>query len=77
MDHVQDDEALTAWFQANNTCPDCGGSSFGSGPEGGMSQNIRCENAECGSQYNIATIQGHILFAQRIHWQHPRQKTIH
>lgn len=74
---IVDDQALTAWFQTNKTCPDCGGSRFLDGPRGGMSRNIRCENVACGSQYNVAAIQGHVLFAQRIHWEQPTRKTMH
>ncbi|MCS4089199.1 hypothetical protein FHT76_000788 [Rhizobium sp. BK176] len=74
---IVDDESITAWFQAHNSCPDCGGARFVDGPKGGMSRNIRCENAACGSQYNVAAVQGHVLFAQRIHWEHSGKRTIH
>jgi hypothetical protein len=74
---IADHEDITTWFQANKTCPDCGGSRFIDGPRGGMSKNIRCENAACGSQFNVAAIQGHVLFAQRIHWEKPAKRTIH
>ena len=33
-----------------NRCPDCGGEKFLAGPEGGLSQNIKCAN--CGSEFN-------------------------
>lgn len=74
---ILDDQTLTAWFQANQACPDCGGLQFVDGPQGGLSKNIRCANLLCSSQYNVAQIQGHVLFAQRIHWQHPAQRSLH
>lgn len=72
-----DDSALTDWFQNRWTCPDCGGSSFVDGPRGGMSQNIRCENLLCSSQYNVVRIQRHVLFVQRIHFEHPTHRSLH
>jgi hypothetical protein len=41
-------------------CPDCGHSEFLAGPEGGCSQNIKCNN--CGSKFNICPP----FFAERI-----------
>ena len=32
-------------------CPDCGGKKFLAGPEGGLTQNIKC--AACGSEFNF------------------------
>lgn len=43
-------------------CPDCGGTSFLSGPCGGCSENIKCANPECGSEFNICPP----YFAERI-----------
>jgi len=37
------------WLNERGQCPDCQGKLFNSGPEGGMSMNIRC--AECGSKF--------------------------
>lgn len=37
-----------------HVCPDCGGDSFSMGPQGGMSQNIKCSNLECGSEFSVA-----------------------
>lgn len=34
-------------------CPDCGGSGFLAGPCGGLSQNIKCANPQCGSRFNV------------------------
>ena len=31
-------------------CPDCGGKKFLAGPEGGLTQNIKC--ATCGAAFN-------------------------
>lgn len=41
-------------------CPDCGGVSFYQGPEGGMSQNIKC--ITCGNKFNVCAP----FFAERI-----------
>src|SRR5271154_985542 len=37
-----------------HVCPDCGGNKFTMGPSGGMSQNIKCSNLECGSEFCAA-----------------------
>ena len=42
------------------TCPDCGGLSFYPGPEGGLSQNLKC--VTCGSSFNVCAP----FFAERI-----------
>lgn len=68
---------LTAWFQSSRTCPDCGGSAFFEGPRGGISQNIRCAKAVCGSEFNVAQHDGHLLFAQRIRCEQRPQPTLH
>lgn len=36
-----------------NTCPDCGVGPLYAGPEAGMSQNIYCNDADCGSRFNV------------------------
>ena len=36
-----------------NGCLDCGCKDFLQGPSGGMAQNVKCANDECGSKYNI------------------------
>jgi len=33
-------------------CPDCGHDEFLAGPRGGMAQNFKCANPECGSRFN-------------------------
>ncbi len=38
----------------DHTCPDCGGEEFNMGPQGGMSQHIKCSNVECGSEFCVA-----------------------
>jgi hypothetical protein len=35
-----------------NVCPDCEHEGFLGGPCGGMAQNIKCANDECGSRFN-------------------------
>lgn len=37
-----------------HACPDCGGTEFNMGPQGSMSQNIKCSNPECGSEFCAA-----------------------
>lgn len=37
-----------------HVCPDCGGDTFSMGPQGGMCQNIKCCNPDCGSEFNLA-----------------------
>jgi hypothetical protein len=34
------------------SCPDCGSAGFLAGPRGGMAQNFKCGNEECGSRFN-------------------------
>ena len=34
-------------------CVDCGCKDFLEGPSGGIAQNVKCANDECGSKYNI------------------------
>lgn len=46
----------------DHICPDCGGDSFTMGPQCGMSQNIKCSNLECGSEFTVAPFEdGHWL----------------
>jgi len=51
------DEELNKIFYKSNpgkyTCPDCKGTSFLKGPEGGLSINIKCANLDCGSKFNV------------------------
>ena len=53
-----------------HVCPDCGGDKFNMGPSGGMSQNIKCSNMECGSEFCVAPFEdgqfyGEPFFAKR------------
>lgn len=43
---------------AKGRCPDCGNKGFWDGPEGGMSQNIFCQNARCRSGFNVTQVLG-------------------
>lgn len=77
LQNVEDEAELTAWFQSSRTCPDCGGSAFFEGPRGGLSQNIRCAEAVCASEFNVAQHDGHLLFAQRIRCEQRPGPTLH
>ena len=33
-------------------CPDCSGIGFLGGPSGGLCQNFKCANPQCGSRFN-------------------------
>lgn len=57
---------LTAWFARTGRCPDCGGEEFIDGPRGGLSRNMKCATAWCGSEYNIARYEGRIFHVDRI-----------
>jgi hypothetical protein len=50
-------------------CPDCQGREFYFGPHGGVSQNIKCVNPECNSEFCVAPFDdgwcGTPLFAER------------
>src|SRR5580658_4863552 len=52
-----------------HVCPDCGGDKFTTGPSGGMSQNIKCSNLECGSEFCVAPFEdgwlGEPMFVKR------------
>lgn len=37
----------------NNQCPDCKKFGFLAGPRGGLAQNVKCANRECGSRFNV------------------------
>jgi hypothetical protein len=37
----------------DHKCPDCCGEKFNMGPQGGASQNIKCSNPECGSEFCV------------------------
>lgn len=34
-------------------CPDCGGTQFLAGSSAGYSEDVRCANPECGSEFNV------------------------
>jgi hypothetical protein len=38
----------------SHMCPDCDCDKFTMGPQGGMCQNIKCANPDCGSEFNVA-----------------------
>jgi hypothetical protein len=50
---IQSDDPLAQALLYDNQCPDCKGKEFFDGPSGGMSQNIKCANQECGSEFCI------------------------
>lgn len=72
-----DNKSVTDWFNEHRSCPDCGGYQFLEGPKGGICQNIECGNRECGSRYNVAMLQGHVLFAHRILEATSSGRTLH
>ena len=45
-------------------CPICSGERFRRGPAGGRSVNIEC--ASCGARFNVCSIGGELILAQRI-----------
>jgi DNA-directed RNA polymerase subunit RPC12/RpoP len=49
-------------------CSDCGSKNFYGGPEGGLSQNVKC--VDCGSEFNVTWFYGRIISVERIR-QHP------
>ncbi len=58
---TQNGDRLTDYecsFIERNTCPDCKGTGFYKGPQGGMCTNIRCANKDCESEFNIAQMFG-------------------
>lgn len=55
-----------------NTCPDCQQTGFLEGPHGGMSVNIMCANPVCGSEFNVASYDGKIVFCDRISSPSPK-----
>ena len=48
------DDALYQALYVRHECPDCSGEKFTMGPQGGMCQNIKCANDQCGSEFNLA-----------------------
>lgn len=75
--HLQDRDDLTAWFEANASCPDCGSTDFLEGPRGGIAQNVRCGNSACGAWFNTAVVGGHFLFVHRINSDGDDERTLH
>jgi len=64
-------DELRHWFSTRHRCPDCGEAEFLEGPTGGISQNIKCANDACGSEFNMAAVGGQLLFAERIRQDGP------
>lgn len=59
---ITQDEAnyiKVAILQKKPECPDCGMGYFLAGPEGGMSQNVRCEH--CDAEFNITVWYGSVI----------------
>jgi hypothetical protein len=55
-EHLTQDEH--DFVEKNRRCPDCETGQFLLGPEGGNSQNVRCDNPECGSEFNFMGVFG-------------------
>lgn len=60
---------LTEWERGfiqrtRGKCPDCEVGEMYQGPRGGLSVNVRC--GSCSAKFNLAVVNGQVLFAQRI-----------
>lgn len=42
------------WDYQRHGCPNCGSHAFMQGPQGACSENIKCGNTACGSEFNMA-----------------------
>lgn len=75
---TQNLESLTAYekefLETRKNCPDCETGSLKEGPHGAASINWYCQNPDCGSMFNMATVGDHIVFAQRISMPSPKKK---
>lgn len=47
-------------------CPDCNYRGFVLGPRGGEAINIECGNTACRARFNVVTLSGDVIFAERI-----------
>jgi hypothetical protein len=61
---------ISGLAQGYVTCPDCEQGGLLSGPSGGMSQNVMCEN--CESEFNLTFVGEQCIFAERISNAGPR-----
>ena len=68
------DEQRVKTYVLTDICPDCGGKGFYEGPSGGMSQNIICMNATCGSRFNTT---GPLGLVERISSPSPLAASAH
>ena len=57
-------DPLTDTLYNRKACPDCGGIVFLMGPQGGFSQNIKCDNAECGSEFCVGPFEDGTWFGE-------------
>ncbi len=50
---MNDQELATKLFggEEDIVCPDCGGTEFFAGPQGGFSENVKCK--KCGAEFNV------------------------
>jgi hypothetical protein len=65
-----------------HACPDCNGDKFSMGPQGGMCQNIKCSNPDCGSEFNLAPFEdgqwlGEPFLVKRIDRSEPESLAIY
>jgi hypothetical protein len=71
------DPVFAALTSHSPHCPDCGGDMFLMGPHGGASQNIKCADTNCGSEFNCAPFDedwcGVPFMAERISQPRPLQ----
>ena len=53
-------------INTHHTCPDCAVGQLLHGPHGGMSINVKCDNAECRHEFSIAFFQRHAVGGERL-----------
>ena len=58
MEQIGQNDRLFHKVVMENTCPDCGGIGFLTGPPGGMSTNIFCKSEKCRSGFNVTPFGG-------------------
>lgn len=52
-----EEQELIIALYFDRKCPDCGGTSIIPGPQGGLNENIKCANRECGSEFCVGPME--------------------
>lgn len=56
LERLEDQPPVIVWIPKPPTngivCPDCSGTKWYEGPEGGVAMNIKCANPACGHWFN-------------------------